>query len=315
MMKRIFLMFLVIAVIVPNVESSTATELITKFRAITNEIDTSNSSFTDSTALIWLNFSMQKTVKLGGYVERRNDYVFDRDSSYYALPSTFRNIKGLMLKSQYHAEWQTIFNNPLMATPDTSVMQYTISRVDKDSAEIHLRFGSVGTAYIDIIFIDDSLVYPLPDEFEKMIRIVLISENFYTMPFPNSYFLVDTNVNSYFDFKNENDTSWLYYKPGTGGSTTDEDDTIRVFYERTAIDGDSIRVLYYAGVTDLVSSGSGETELTEDMETFIIDEMIAYYEFYLDDPQAYLNLIQLNRSDMFFEMGGREGAKTSTPNQ
>ena len=303
-MKNIFITLMLLAILTPISQASTLQEIIDKFRARVNEIDTSQSSAEDTTVKIWANMAYHKTSKLGGFIEKRQDYYFGRDTAQYVLPSDFRNIKGIMYNSQYKAEWQTIFNNPLMAQPDTNVMQYAISRVDKDTAEIHLRFGVVGNSETDILYNEDSLKYLLPDDYLKMIQAVVISEGgMFQESVLNPFFFADTNVNSYFDYKRDDDSSWLYFK---GGSVAD-DDTIRVFYQRTAIDGDSIRVLYYGSATDMVAV-SDTTDITEDMEVFIIDEMIAYYELYLDDFQAYLNLIQMNRQDMGIEKGVRENA-------
>ncbi len=303
------LLFLIVLINLP-VQSSTLAELLAKFDARSGEIDTSEASYSQAVATIWINLAAHRVMKIGGYLERRQDYVFDRDSSRYVLPSDFKVMKGIMLKSQFSAQWQSVYNNPLFTTLDSNLMQYTLSWVDEDSAEIHLKFGITGTSQYDIEYSSDSTIYAMPSDFERIVEVLVLSEGIWERALLNPYFVIDTTANSYFNIKQSNDTNYFYVKPGP---MVDED-TIRIVYYRTILDGDSLRTLYFAGVADLVAL-TDTLPIALEMDGFIIDEALSYYEQFLKDIQAAQAIKQDNRSDMGIEKGVREGIQPGQTGQ
>ena len=58
--------------------------------------------------------------------------------------------------------------------------------------------------------VPENIAYSLlSEDYFALTSVMLYSQGYWDKILPNPYFLIDTNVNSYFAFKNENDSSWL----------------------------------------------------------------------------------------------------------
>jgi hypothetical protein len=111
--------------------------------------------------------------------------------------------------------------------------------------------------------------------------------------FLNPFFIKDTSVPVYFAYPDDSVGGDLYLR----GTNMVEDDTIRVFYYRTAKTGDSVRVLYHARAAKM-DSLADTTDFPSEMEPFVLDEAVNYYYEALRAFNVQQALYQQSRIDL-----------------
>lgn len=110
-----------------------------RFRAIINEIDSSQSILTDSTLTLMFDMAQQHSAKVAGYVPDDVDITYHPDSGSYNLPANFKSVRGVMVKAAGSpVKWYNVLENPLM-TSDTAWFNYFVAYKHPDTARIYLR--------------------------------------------------------------------------------------------------------------------------------------------------------------------------------
>jgi hypothetical protein len=142
----------------------------------------------------------------------------------------------------------------------------------------------------DIVYGADT-AYPLPADFISKRGDVLgysLSYERWTVLFENYQFKLDTNVFQYYIEWHHPDSAFIYFKNPVGSNEIEIDDTVRIYYD--------------ARTTDL-SSLTDTINIPGQLEPFIIEEMLAYYEQAMKNYQALQLIWQMARTDMGFKLG------------
>jgi hypothetical protein len=275
-----------------TVQSTTLQGMIDKFRIRIAETDTTESVLSDSSVKVLINLALQKIVPMAGYVEKSTKFAFSRDSTYYALPSTFRGAKNVMLLSA--GKWYAVAPDVPQAQ-ESPVSKYTIAWINPDSAELRISLGEVIQTYTDMIYNEDSAFYTLPVDYMKYGYVTYWSSEYYRWyaVYDNVGFQKDTTVKNGYVFQKHPDTALYFYKD----ELAVDEDTIRLSYVRTMTVGDTIEVQYIGDATLLVAL-SDVLDVPGNLEPFVIDEAIIYYHDRLRDEEKVKNKWQILRTDM-----------------
>lgn len=131
------LIFLVVLCLAISAKGATLADLVKDLRLITGEPDSMVSSYTDSTAWVWLNLGQDIIVKLGGYLPKTYDYtLLDTDTFGVVLPSDFRApVSGKIWDG---AQWEGVLQVPEFIL-DSDIYMYTIDWKNPDSARLYVR--------------------------------------------------------------------------------------------------------------------------------------------------------------------------------
>lgn len=138
-MRKLFLLFLLLALFPSLIYGATAADLIEKLRERTGETKASTSFFQDSTALSWLDMAQSKIVRIGGFIPKMDVITIPaNDSGVYDLPSDFNSIDGGAMVKKTGYPWQHMRNNPLFAI-DTISYQFFVKWADTGQAQIYVK--------------------------------------------------------------------------------------------------------------------------------------------------------------------------------
>jgi hypothetical protein len=270
-MKKYLLLILIIILMACTVQSaSTLQELTDKFRVLIQEMDTLESVCTDSAVKVWYNLSQDKIVPMGGYIEKATNYIYYDDSE-YVMPSTFKRVKDVWLKSD--GDWYPMYPN-IPETKESKVSKYGVSWVSPDTAKMRVIPGEVVATYIDFVFSEDSTFYIMPSNYKSYLYAtywVTATSRWWPI-FENVGFNKDTTAKNGFVFEKHPDTNLYLFK----GTLAVDEDTIRIAYMRSIDSGDTIEVQYYGTAIPLDSAGA-TSEVPSNLEGFLLQEMYYYY--------------------------------------
>ena len=172
-------------------------DLLIDLRYRTGEVATSESNYADSVAIGWINMAQSRVVKLGGYLPKSVDYVYEGDSNYVHLPPDFRAITQLKVKSE--GRW----------FGDSSILG-DVDWIDEDSAELVLAVAAFAERHHDIKYATDSNEYPLPSDFREVNAVLVLRDGEWWGALPNPGLVNDTDVLSYAVHQHDIDSASIY---------------------------------------------------------------------------------------------------------
>lgn len=290
-MKKAAIFSLILMFLMATPKAQTLQGLLDKYNAVLAEPDSAEAYLSDSLKKVLVNLAQQKVSLMTGLLQRYTQFAFSRDSGYYDLPGDFSRIKGVLIKSK--GQWYTVFDDPMFKLDDTSKMRFSISWENKYDAEINIAFGNLIYDQTDFLYSPDSVAYDLPDDFRQEIGVMVDRGGFWFQAIENPYLAVDTGVPSYFAVPDDSVGGTFYFR----AKNMVPNDTIRVFYWRTAKSGDSVRVLYYARA-DWMDDLTDTTQYPPENEPFVVEEAVKYYYQALRAFNVEQTLFQQSRIDM-----------------
>ena len=115
-----------------------ASDLISDFRILTDEIVAQGSIVEDSEIVVFLNHAQDKVVRLGGFLPKKHDIVHSSDSLDYQLPSDVRRVTSVEIRATAEAEqWIGFVRNEGFLI-DTTVYEYYIRWDSATSQRIYV---------------------------------------------------------------------------------------------------------------------------------------------------------------------------------
>lgn len=131
-MKKLLFVLLLLA---GSVQPATLASLIAELRQRTGEKDTVNSFYTNADAKTYLNEAQDKLVRLGGYIPKHVDILYNFDSVTYRLPASFKALNGAIRRTK--GQWARLLYNDNFKK-DTSANHYFIQFKAVDTALLYL---------------------------------------------------------------------------------------------------------------------------------------------------------------------------------
>ena len=284
-MKTLLVLFLM-AILSGPAYADTLGGLASDFRERTAERGTPAAA--DSTVYAWLNMAQQSIASLTGLLEKEWATEFSGD---YRLtpPADIRLVKRVKVWSE--DRWYD-----MAAYADSGSLPYDLTW-DSATPSLFLDDNGYIQTYTALTFDEDSLSYTLPIDFRTPLGLLYqTASTWYGMP-QNPFFLADTGLCWFVGWRAP-DTAEAYVKTGTLDL---QGETLRLFYLRGLQSGDSIRVVY-GGMPAEMTTASVECELLDNLEVFVIDEAVRYYEAELKHYDVAQALWQQLRHDLGFSV-------------